>query len=1100
LFSRNPNRHNLDSISNEEDSTMGAVEDAVDAAANFIGPFVDNGGRERSKAADEFEAIDPIHQALTHLRAINTADLGADPNAPYDASLAGVVYGLLDLITSSGILPFLSPGVAFAQRPRSVLIHPCPLPSTRNGSNLCQIINELLPIVEQEGSGVQPLLNQRILPDIIAALAELSYSPMYREYHHVFLPVYDGVVQKTPTSRLLPILTTFLQQPLPTWLKPLMSKQLALIPLRQRGIRHTIEFLSLSYLTKNSQVPEDASGSHSQIPIPLEAVTQASRLLVLPPTGVEQNEWLRRLAPQLWTLLDGEEGMDLSRVAGQIIAGGILSKRATGAPDAIGWQLFAQPLIRSICPAAPANGSSGQEEDSQVLVQEQDLEIALKRLSVVAVSYDHAGLLRRLLGPVLLSVWALLNYSQDRPALNKKWYLLSKSILCRYLAISCNPNQIDIIATNLFWDGEEGWTFKPGAHGGVEIRERTVEDHGVSDMDNVLTRIEGLDSRIGSLVTLLAEAKTPNDAIASIFLQATRRWLFPMQGTKSPLAQDLDTDPFVILSDAKLSEAMGNRFRDQFAKSPQHIIELMGQLLSNFVSGHQARVQKYGQRNKPSRAKLRNMTRSDSGATAMAEDDTTEEELVSFAISTMTTLVSSADFKQTPETRTTLASAIAPLVYLSQEQPGVPIPSVVMNSASSLLELLQPSPALMQTHASDPVTEHRATLKTIITDLTAPEPPNRTWALNTLHKLIKDPIAFPVIDIPSMTHLLLSASLADPESYVHISAMPVLVDLAVRTPNPTIRILIDAFVDVDERSLNLNRGKRTDEIDRELLEALDFRLRVGEVLNSFVLDDSFFDSQADAPTRYRCVKQISEACLSLASRRGNRMQTLTTRTQVAQVERATQEEAEAAWGGPIPNLLDPEGEDTQDQADRDALLKIVQGWEDTGIEEDVRMRASALSVLSAIFEHRLTFLRQVTVDAGLQMVLFILTMETTEAKSLLRRAAAMIVMGLLRGLDSLSEAGGEPSVGLGMTQQNEVERVLKWVAAEDADALVRDHAASVLEGLDTWRMNKLYQVRYQGLALGTGLGLEGGLRGLAVQPEVKQRSNERRKLIVEELE
>jgi hypothetical protein len=545
---------------------------------------------------------------------------------------------------------------------------------------------------------------------------------------------------------------------------------------------------------------------------------------------------------------------------------------------------------------------------------------------------------------------------------------------------------------------------------------------------------------------------------------------------------------------------MGDRFRDQFAKSPRHIIELMGQLLSNFVSGHQTRVQKYGQRNKPSRANLQNITKPDSRASTIAEDDTTEEELVSFAISTMTTLVSSADFKQTPETRTTLASAIAPLVYLSQEQSDVPIPSVITNSASSLLQLLQPSPVLTQTHVSDPATEHRATLKTIITDLTSPEPPNRTWALNTLHKLIKDPIAFPVIDIPSMTHLLLSASLADPESYVHISAMPVLVDLAVRAPNPAIRILVDAFVDVEERSLRLSRVKQTDEKDRELQEALDFRLRVAEVLNNFVLDDFFFDSQADAPTRYRCLKQISEACLSLASRRGNRSKTLSARTQVAQADRATQEEAEAAWGGPIPNLLDPEGENTPDQADRDALLKIVQGWEDTGIEEDVRIRASALSVLFTIFEHRLTFLRQVTVDAGLQMVLLILTMETSEAKSLLRRAAAMIVMGLLRGLDGFSATGEETSVGMGMTQQNEVERILKWVGAEDADALVRDHAASVLEGLDTWRMKKLYQVRDPGPALGPDLGLEGSLRGLAVQPEVNQGSNGKRKLIVEELE
>lgn len=1079
---------------------MGAVEVAVDAAATFIGPFVDKGGRQSAKAENELEAINLVQRALSHLQAINIADLGADPNAPYDASLAGVVYGLLDLVTSSGILPLLSPGVAFGQRPRSVLTKLCPLPPEGDYTTLLKSVNELIPILEQQGSGVQPLVSQRILPDIISALAELSFSPTYRQHHFAFAHIYERVVERTPTSRLLPILTTFLQQPLPTWLKPLVSKQLALIPLRPRGIRHTIEFLSLSYLSKNSQVPQDASGTRSQIPIPLEAVTQASRLLVLPPTGIEQDEWLQQLAPQLWALVDGEEGLELSRAAGQIIAGGILSKRATGAPDTVGWQLFAQPLIRTISPVAQEHGSFRRNERGLVLVQEHNFEVALTRLSVIALAYAHAGLIRRLVGPVLLSVWALLNYAHERPALNKKWAMLSKSILCRYMAVSCDPVQVDNIATNLFWEGGTGWTFKPGFHGGVEIRARTVEDHSGTDVDNILTRIGSLDGRIGLLASLLAEAKTPSEAIGSIFLRASKRWLAPMQRTRTSLVHDSDTDPFAVLTDAKLSEAMSSRFRDQLAQNPQHIIELMRQLISNFVSEHQARVQKYRERNKPSRANLQNVTKTDNRDRNMSEDDTTEEELVSFAISTISIMVSSADFKQIPETRTTLASATAPLVYLSQEQSELAISPVITNAANSLLQVLQPSPASSQSRATDAVSEHRAILKTIITDLTSPEPPNRTWALNTLHKFIQDPSAFPVIDIPSMTHLLLSASLADPESYVHISAMPVLVDLAVLAPNPVVRILVDAFIDIDERSLKLSRRKQTEEKDRELVEALDFRLRVGEVLNSFVLDDSFFSFQADARIGYTCLKQISQACLSLASRRGSRTQTLSTRTQVAQAERATQEEAEAAWGGPIPNLLDPGDEDTQNRADRDTLLKIVQGWEDTGIEEDVRIRASALSVLSTILEHRLAFLRQVAVDADLQMVLLILTMETSEAKSLLRRAAAMAIMGLLRGLDGLSEAGEENAVGLGMAQQNEMERVLKWVVAEDADALVRDHAASVLEGLGTWRLKKLYRVKDLRLGVGHDLGLEGGLRGLAVQPDANKDGNERRKLMVEELE
>jgi hypothetical protein len=350
---------------------MGAVEDAVDAAAEFVGPFVDANRKQSPAEGDDFEVGALIRQAISHLQAIHDADLDADPGAPYDASLAGVVYGLLDFIITFGVLPYLSPGVEFSQRPRSVLTAVCLISEEKDESQLLKVASTLVSLLEQKGRGVQPLLSQRNLPDVIAVLAELAFSPMHEGQNLTFVPIYNKMIEETPTSRLLPILTTFLQQQLPTWLQPLMSRQLAMIPLRQRGLRHTIEFLSLSYLSKTSQVPQDTSGPQSQIPIPLEAVTQASRLLVLPPAGMSQDDWLRKLAPQLWTLLDSGEGVELSRAAGQIIAGGVLSKRATGAPNSFGWQLFAQPLLQAICPKQTKADLHESNTNVSVLVQEE---------------------------------------------------------------------------------------------------------------------------------------------------------------------------------------------------------------------------------------------------------------------------------------------------------------------------------------------------------------------------------------------------------------------------------------------------------------------------------------------------------------------------------------------------------------------------------------------------------------------------------------------------------------------------------------------------------------------------------------------------------
>ncbi|USP74555.1 hypothetical protein yc1106_01829 [Curvularia clavata] len=1084
---------------------MGAIEDAVDAAANFIGPFVD---KNRKYTGDE-PTSSLVEKSLSHLQAINAADLVADPNAPYDASLAGVVYGLLDLITTLAILPQLSPGVTFSQRPRSVLttiLSTSPGPSL---DSLALIIEGILPILEQRGSGVQPLLSQRILPDIVSALAELSFSPSSSEHARSrFSPVYKHIITEIPTSRLLPILTTFMQQPLPEWLKPVISRELSMIPLRSQGVRHTIEFLALSYLSKNSHVPEGATGPSSQIPIPLEAITQASKLLVLPPSGITQDDWIRRLAPQLLHLLDGGEGKELSRAAGQIIAGGILSKKTTGAPGTVGWEIFAQPILHMVSPKNAKIPSSEKLQNTSVIVEEGDLKLALRRLNTLISSYSHAGLIRRLVSSLLLPLWTLFNYSKARPSLEKEWTSLPKSIMLRYIEIACDAKQIDNIAQHLFWDGDGTWTFGPGSEGGVEIRRRAEyrQENDTSIMEGIVGQISNLDNRVNLLVSLLVEASIPDDFAASVFLSTTKRWLQPAQPPAQLLADgDFMGDPLSALIDAKLSECLARHFQDRFARSPDHIIELMTHLIQNFVSRHRTASSKS---RTSKRAMLSSIVQKRDQEDAESEDDTVNEDLVSFALSILNTLLVSPDFKKTPSVMGMLHELLPSLAYLtqSQDQTQSPVPSLIKNSASALLHLIMPMAGSSSTQASleatkttDPLAEHRATLRTCLSELQSPEPPNRTWSLNNIHSLLKNPTAFPVIDVPSLTHTLLSSSLADPESYVHLAAIPVLVTMAARAPKPVVGILVDAFVDVDERSLKLARGKQTDEKEKELKNALDLRLRVGEVLNTFTGGFDFWHSRGHDGMRYRCAKQITEACLLLSSRRGQRAQTLSMRNEVADNERRLKEEAEAAWDGPIPNIFEPDGADPQEQADYTALHKIVSGWENTGIEEDVRVRASALSVLSTLLEHRLDVVRQVSIDASLQMVLFILTMEREDAKAILRRAAVLVIMGLLRGVDAAIESGQKDTVTLNFKQQQEVERVIKWVKDEDTDELVRDHASSVMEGMETLRIKELHRVRDNGLDFGRNLGLEGNLRGLDIQPETEKKE-EKGKMMIEEIE
>jgi hypothetical protein len=1066
---------------------MSAVEDAVAAAAHLIGPFLGKGEPPQDGDGSDIAAL--LEKATSHLIAINAAEKAAGPETPYDASLVGIVYGLLDLITSLGILPHLSAGLVFGQRPQSVLVTTLSTRLFHDPDALSGIVDAIRPILEQDGTGVQPLVSQRALPDIISALAELSFSPRTSEEIHTrFRPLYQRILFTTPVSRLLPVFTSFLQQNVPAWWKPILSKELSTVPLRAHGVRHVIEFLALSYLSKNSQIPQDASGPQAQMPLPLEAITQATRLITAVPTGFTQDEWFTRLAPQLLTLLDGNEGKELSRAAGQIIAGGILNKKSTGAPNAVGWKLFAKPLQDDIAPKINTVGNGSQSMTDQTLVREQDLQRSLRRLASLASSYSHSGVLKRLVGPVLLSLWGLLNYASSRPSLQKEWAELAHAILLRYLSLACEQERIDILSSKLFWAGDDLWTFGPGSAGGVEIRRRTHDGNETARMEDILTRIGTLDQRINLLVSLLVEAKIEDQIAGAIFLRIVKKWLDPDPGSKPSLTHEPETDPLLVLSNAKFAQALAEKFHDKLARSPQHIIELVSQLLQNYVDEHMTRAKRLTETGRPTRAGLKSLVQPRQ-ASATSETENEGDDIASFSLSIITALLASPEFKPSPETSQVLETMLPFLQYITKAHSPLPVSPLIVNAAANVIETIEPKST--PTNITDPKTEHRATLKTALSDLTSPEPPNRAWALSALRKLIKDPAAFPVIDVPSLTHAILAASIADPESYVYSAAIPVLADLAVRAPNPTVRIIVEAFTDIDERSLHVKKEK-------EIQEALDYRLRVGEVINNIVLEETFWRPSTGS-VGSTSLKLIVEAALSLASRRGQRKKTLQKRNHLLDLEAKEQEEGEAAWGGPIPNLLDPESENPAEQAERDALLQIVQGWEDTGIEEDVRIRASALSILSVVLEKRLELLSQASVDAGLQMVLLILSMENGEAKGILRRAAVLVVMGLLRGLDVLLDEGKEGLAGLGARQMGEVERVVGWVRTEDLDDLVRNHADSVLEGLETWRMKQLYKVRDEGVRLGPDLGLEGSLRGLNVQP-LKAEEGARRGRIVEEIE
>lgn len=63
-----------------------------------------------------------------------------------------------------------------------------------------------------------------------------------------------------------------------------------------------------------------------------EAVAIAIKLLSSVPSSMSADDWFNGISGQLFALLDGGAGPDLSRTAAQIIGFGVLGKKEFGAP------------------------------------------------------------------------------------------------------------------------------------------------------------------------------------------------------------------------------------------------------------------------------------------------------------------------------------------------------------------------------------------------------------------------------------------------------------------------------------------------------------------------------------------------------------------------------------------------------------------------------------------------------------------------------------------------------------------------------------------------------------------------------------------------
>ncbi|KAI1471007.1 uncharacterized protein F4812DRAFT_162575 [Daldinia caldariorum] len=823
----------------------------------------------------------------------------------------------------------------------------------------------------------------------------------------------SSVLSRSNTMALMSALSKLTQPDrVPSWVRVHLMDILTLLPQRADGVRATLEFVFSVHPSSTVRASEAAAPQKQGANITMEALKLASSLLSTPPNTVPPEQWFPGIAPQLLALLDGKDGADLAKAAAYVIGFGVLGRRQFGAPGTPGWKAFAEPMLAKINPTLSSeklteeslalSASADEVVDLRkevILVEAEDLRTALKRLSSLLDSHPNPGLTKRLLAPLMLQLWALSSWPPASKEFDEQYRRPTSTLLNIYLKISGSPEKFQALLRDLLTSGSTDasnprWTFDKVGDSNVQIKSLRESTNNA----NLELNLGLLESKSEAFLDLLQSVGTDSD-ISTLFLRLLQDSLESRESTQEikliPEAGK-EKDPTVQLIEAKVLQKMMEKLSDRLVSSWKQMLELVSQIL-----------------------------RESESSSAAANDDATP-----VALSLLNLVVTAPGFQKANVRSDVLASIEGSLEKISQLQA-----EDVSQTARNLSLLLKyrdaiEDPSERMTAPTDRQVEDRKTYNLAISYITQADspPPVRTEGLNLLSGLIR--AGSPILDVQA-TLVLLSSLLNEDDDYVNLTVIKLFTQLSNRHPRSTTKEILEHYVDANE------------------LETTDARLRFGEALLQVVqrLGETFSGETA---------RQVGEALLAIAGRRAQRPKTKAKQDREERLKQLKNKAAQDAWQGEVPDLSELEDDQTEDEKARSELIaQIISGWESKRGAEDVRMRASALSVFSVAIETNIAGLGAPLVEASVDLCLNVLTLESGPETGILRRAAIILILHFVRSLADARESGRRLGFGLTDSSRQDIARVLEYVAQTDTDGLVQQHARDVVESLHNWQLRTL---------------------------------------------
>lgn len=838
---------------------------------------------------------------------------------------------------------------------------------------------------------------------------------------------FEEFVQKAGTLSLIPALN-FLIQPgrVPPELRAKLMDVLTKIPLRPDGVRATAEFVFSVHPSSTVTSSEEAKPQKEGANITHEALSMAAKLIAYPPKSVSPDTWYQKVAPQLLSFLDGQDGPELMKVGAFVIGFGILGRKQSGAPGTAGWRAVAEPILSAINPSSA--GASAWEispgdiidlSRDRVLVPAEQLAQALFRLQALLISHPNPSLSKRLLHPIVLPLWAFASSIRPEAHREERYCQPAQNLLRIYFKLAAEPSRVDHVIRNLLFDGNlEGdlrWRFKETAGGNIEV----IKPRDAVDNDAAQHKWTDIEPKVESLIELIKSVCSAED-VSSIFTELFGRWFSAnAKKTDTVLLTKVDEaadDPFNQLIQVKMLQRMMDVFPSQLATGSDSILRMVEPILKQ----------------------------------AAGEGD---DETVPVALSLLNIVVTAPNFQKAGTDKNLVQSIESSLKRLGKADLGSA--SATARNLALLLEYRDEldDPSERPSAPTSSQIEDRKTYDLALSYITQADspPPVRAEGLNLLQSLIVENSS--VLDIPA-TLVLMSSLLQDDDDYINLRLINMYTQLANKHPKTVTKDLVEHYVDADEKA------------------SVDMRLRFGEALLQVIerLGEMFTGDTA---------RQVAEALLATAGRRGYRPKTEQKQQREEKLRLMKQKRAEKEWGGEVPDLGSDEDETEEVRANKEILTQIISGWDSKKGSEDIRIRGSALSILAVGIETNLAGVGAALVTASVDLSINVLTVELGMETGILRRAAVLVILAFVRALNKAKEEGRRLGFGLTEESQEDIKRVLSYVAETDNDGLVKQHASDVVETLDNWKLGSLVsQVQEQ--APGTTLTR---LAGLSVGPE-----------------